>query len=113
MSGSDRKRLQHMLEAALEALSFIKGKSRDDLSADRLLALGLTREVEIIGEAASKVSEECRAALPKIPWPMVIGIRNRLIHAYFEVDLEIVWSTVTSDLPDLVRELEDALADTL
>jgi len=110
MSGNDRLRLQHMLEATNEALSFVEGKTRADLTNDRMLALSLTREIEIIGEAASNVSVECRAKLSAIPWGMVVGIRNRLIHAYFDVDLDVIWSTVTSDLPDLIRELERALS---
>jgi len=110
MSGNDRVRLQHMLEAANEALSFVEGKTPADLASDRMLALSLTREIEIIGEAASKVSLDCRANLSAIPWGMVVGIRNRLIHAYFNVDLDVVWSTVTSDFPDLIRELERALS---
>jgi len=109
MSDGDRERLHHMLDAAIEALSFLAGKTQDDLSQNRLLVLALTRELEIIGEAASRVSAECRASFPGIPWPMVVGIRNRLIHVYFDVDLEIIWSTATSDLPDLIRELERAL----
>ena len=109
MSGNDRTRLQHMLDAAVEALSFVSSKTWNDLIVDRLLILALTRELEIIGEAAGKVSPECRVSFPKIPWAAAIGIRNRLIHAYFEVDLEILWSTVVSDLPDLIRELENAL----
>ena len=110
MNESDRTRLQHMLDAATEALSFVEGKTREDLSRNRLLALALTREIEIIGEAASKVSAECKANLAGIPWNMVIGIRNRLIHAYFDVNLNAIWSTATLDLPELIRELEKSLA---
>jgi uncharacterized protein with HEPN domain len=109
MNASDGERLQHMLDAAVEALSFLEGKTQEDLKQTRLLVLALTRELEIIGEAASRVSTECRTSLPGIPWPMVIGIRNRLIHVYFDVDLEIIWSTAMCDLPDLIRELERAL----
>lgn len=110
MNGRDRTRLRHMLDAANEAISFVVGKNSGDLYRDRLLALALAKEIEIIGEAASKISTECRTALAEVPWSTVIGIRNRLIHAYFDVDLNIVWSTTTCDLPDLVRELEKALS---
>jgi uncharacterized protein with HEPN domain len=73
--------------------------------------LALVKEIEIIGEAASRISDESRKALPLIPWPKIIAMRNRLIHAYADVDLSIVWDTLTGALPELVRELEIALTD--
>ena len=111
MNESDVIRLRHMLDAAREALSFIAGRSSDDLSRDRMLVLALVKEIEIIGEAASRISDESRKALPRIPWPKIIAMRNRLIHAYADVDLSIVWDTLTGALPELLRELEIALAD--
>ena len=71
-----------------------------------MLALSLVKELEIIGEAASQVSSEVRAMAPKVPWPAIVGMRNRLIHAYFEVDTEIVWITVTTELTELIDCLE-------
>ncbi len=76
-----------------------------------MLVLALVKEIEIIGEAASRISDESRKALPRIPWLQIIAMRNRLIHAYADVDLSIVWATLTSALPELMRELEIALAD--
>ena len=111
MNESDVIRLRHMLDAAKEALSFISGRSSEDLSRDRMLVLALVKEIEIIGEAASRISDESRKALPRIPWPKIIAMRNRLIHAYADVDLSIVWDTLTGALPELLRELEIALAD--
>jgi uncharacterized protein with HEPN domain len=111
MNESDVIRLRHMLDAAREALSFIAGRSSEDLSRDRMLVLALVKEIEIIGEAASRISDESRKALPRIPWPKIIAMRNRLIHAYADVDLSIVWDTLTGALPELLRELEIALAD--
>ena len=111
MNESDIIRLRHMLDAAREALSFIAGRSTEDLSRDRMLLLALVKEIEIIGEAASRISDESRKALPRIPWPKIIAMRNRLIHAYADVDLSIVWDTLTGALPELLRELEIALAD--
>jgi uncharacterized protein with HEPN domain len=109
MQKDDRIRLQHMLDAANEALSFIQGKIRADLDKERMLVLSLIRELEIIGEAASKVSPETRSQTNKIPWQDITGMRNRLIHAYFDVDLNTVWSTVTKDLPVLKAELQKIL----
>ena len=111
MNESDVIRLRHMRDAAREALAFIAGRSSEDSSRDRMLVLALIKEIEIIGEAASRISDESRKALPRIPWPKIIAMRNRLIHAYADVDLSIVWDTLTGALPELLRELEIALAD--
>ena len=109
MNESDIIRLRHMLDAAREALSFVAGRNSEDLGRDRMLVLALVKEIEIIGEAASRISDESRKALPRIPWPKIIAMRNRLIHAYADVDLSIVWDTLTDALPELLRELEIAL----
>ncbi len=99
-----------MLDAAMEARSFAAGSSRSDLGADRKLALAIVKDIEMIGEAASKVSQETRASYPSIPWPDIINMRNRLIHAYFDIDLDVVWDTVTKDLPFFIALLERTLA---
>jgi uncharacterized protein with HEPN domain len=111
MNEADRERLRHMLAAAREAASFAEGRTIEDAAADRMLLLALVKELEILGEAASRISKEGRAAAPGIPWEKVTGMRNRLIHGYFDWDIEVIWSTLTSNLPDLIRELEKALAD--
>jgi uncharacterized protein with HEPN domain len=95
-----------MLDAAREALSFSSGKSRTDLNSDRMLVLSLVKDIEIIGEAAAKVSQEVKKMTEKIPWQDIIDMRNHLIHAYFDVDLDIVWDTILKDLPPLVEALE-------
>jgi uncharacterized protein with HEPN domain len=112
MNDNDRVRLRHILDAGREALSFIEGRTREDLSRDRMLLLALIKEIEIIGEAASRISAESREKLPAVPWPLIVGMRNRLIHAYADVNLMVVWSALTIELPELLRELEAALADT-
>lgn len=94
-----------MLDAAREAIAFATGRSRADLDRDRMLGLAVVKDVEIVGEAASRVSAETRAAHPEIPWAQIVGMRNRLTHAYFDVDLQVVWDTVTGDLPQLVSVL--------
>ena len=109
MRKDDRVRLQQMLEAANEALSFIQGKTRPDLDKDRMLVLSLVKELEIIGEAAGKVSPEVRSQNSAIPWQDIGGMRNRLIHAYFDINLDVVWKTMTRDLPLLKAELEKIL----
>lgn len=95
-----------MLDAAREARLFAKGRGREDLDRDRALMLSLVKEVEIIGEAASKVSEEAGAQLPSIEWRAIIGMRNRLIHIYYDIDLDVLWNTIARDIPRLIEELE-------
>jgi uncharacterized protein with HEPN domain len=103
---TDRVRLQHMLEAAREAVAYAGTKSLEDLHSDRPLQHLLIRDITIIGEAAARVDVEFRAAYPLIPWRDIIDTRNRLIHAYFNVNLTVVWKTATEDLPILVENLE-------
>jgi uncharacterized protein with HEPN domain len=106
MDENDITRLQHMLDAAQEAINFVKGYKRMDLDQNRGLVLILAKEIEIIGEAASKVSQEARERMPDIEWRDVIGMRNKLVHAYFEINLDILWGTVQYNLPKLIKELE-------
>jgi len=98
-----------MLDYAREAVALLAGKTRTDLQRERLLQLGLVRLIEIIGEAAARVSTACQSRYPQIPWPQIIGTRNRLIHGYDFVDYDILWQTVQEDLPALIRLLEDVL----
>ena len=100
-----------MLDAAREATAFLAGREREHLDRDRVLTLALVKEMEIVGEAASRVSDSVRHSLPDIPWAQITGMRNRLIHAYFDVDLDRVWDTVREDLPPLITALEAALAE--
>lgn len=109
MQSADRIRLQHMLDAAREAIAFSNGRSRDDLDRDRMLVLALVKSVEILGEAASKVSVQAREECPSLPWREIVAMRNRLIHGYFDINLDIVWHTVMEELPPLVVALEKAL----
>lgn len=109
MSLDDRIRLRHMLDAAQEAVGFAHGHGRADLDSDRLLVLGLLKCIETVGEAAARVSKNSKAQWPQIPWGDIVGMRNRLVHVYFDVDLDQVWNTVTADLPPLIAELEKIL----
>jgi len=77
------------------------------------LELALIRLVEIVGEASAKVSSEAQMKYPMIPWPQVIGMRNRLIHGYDSVDLDILWDTIELDLPPLISELGKILGKIL
>jgi uncharacterized protein with HEPN domain len=95
-----------MLDAANQARKFTDGRSRSDLDVDKMLALSIVRLVEIIGEAAKNVSDDFRMDSSQVPWKQIAGTRDRLAHGYFDVDLDIIWSIVTNDLPVLIVELE-------
>lgn len=101
--------LQQMLVYAQEAVDLCAGKTRANLDRDRLLELALTRLLEIIGEAANRVPLAEQVDLPDIPWPQIIGLRNRLIHGYDAVDLDIVWQIVQQDLPPLITTLQNVV----
>ena len=106
MLPDDRIRLQHMVDAIDAATTFIEGRSRADLDGDRMLVFALVRAVEIVREAAAKVSRSTRSELPDVPWTRIVGMRNRLIHAYFDIDLDILWNTVTLALPDRLGQVK-------
>ena len=110
MSRSDETiAVRHMIEAAQKAMRFASDRSRADLESDELLALGLVRLLEIVGEAATRVTQTTRDRHTAVPWAQVVGMRNRLIHGYDVIDLDVLWQTITEDLPPLVRELERML----
>ena len=105
----DRTRLRHMLVHAEEAAEMARGRSRADLDSDRKLNLALVRLMEIVGEAASRVSPNTRERITAIPWPDVIGLRNRLVHGYDKVDFDVLWDIVEYDLPGLIVALRKTL----
>ncbi len=105
----DCRRLKHILDNADEAFNMAWGRTRNDLDIDRQLNLSLVRLLEIVGEAAARVSRECREQHPVIPWLDIIGLRNRLIHGYDSVDFDILWEIVRRDVPMLISQLDQAL----
>jgi uncharacterized protein with HEPN domain len=106
---SDRVRLLHMLDHAVEAVDMARGRSRADLDADRRLNLSLVRLIEIVGEAASRVSSSAQERHPEIPWQDIIGMRNRIVHGYDRVDFDILWDVVELHLPPLIAQLKGIL----
>jgi uncharacterized protein with HEPN domain len=109
MNESDSNRLFDMLDAARKPRQFIAGKERAILDEDEMLALAVTRLLEIIGEAARYVSEEARIECSELPWPAIVGMRHRIAHDYLHVDYDVVWDTLTIDLPGLIAVLEKKL----
>lgn len=106
MQPNDLIRLRHMLDAAKAAQGFTRNRRQEDLLHDRQLEWALVKAVEIMGEAAGQLSAEAKAELPDIPWHKIIGMRNRLVHAYFEINLNILWQTIIEGLPPIITELE-------
>jgi uncharacterized protein with HEPN domain len=105
----DAVRLRHMLAAARRAVSLAAGRTRAQVEADEIGQLALARLLEIVGEAAGKVSPAFRAAHPEMPWAEMGGLRNRLAHAYFDVDLDVLLGVVAKDLPPLILQVEGIL----
>jgi uncharacterized protein with HEPN domain len=99
-----------MIEFAQGALRFAEHRSREDLDHDQMLTLALIKAIETVGEAASKLSPEFREQHPELPWPSIMGMRHKLIHAYFEVNLDMVWHTTMNELLPLIQALEKIIA---
>lgn len=91
-----------MVEAAEAVSAFLANRQRADLETDQMLVFALTRAIEIIGEAASRVSPELRSANEAVPWADIVAMRNRLVHAYFDIDHDVLWQTATKDVPALL-----------
>ena len=112
MYKDDNVRLRHMRDAARQAVGFAKNKKRLDLDSDLMLVLALVKAIEIVGEAATRTTSATRDKYPQIAWADIIGMRNRLIHAYFDINLDILWRTVQQDLPPLIADLEAVVGTT-
>ncbi len=106
MHKDDIGRLRHMLDAAHKAVEFAHGRTRADLDRDQQLVFALVKAAEIIGEAAYQIDPAVRAQVPGIPWDDIIGMRHRLVHAYFDINLDILWKTVREDIPSLIDDLD-------
>ena len=105
MQPRDLLYLGHMLDVSVQAVEKLRGKSREDFEADDNLRLALTHLIQMIGEAARRVDPESRQRYPQIPWSDVIGMRHKIVHDYLDVDFDVVWEVVTSDLPELIAQL--------
>jgi uncharacterized protein with HEPN domain len=98
-----------MVDAAETLGQFMAGRKREELDGDRMLLFAVVRAIEIVGEAAARVSDETRASFTDVPWTSIVGMRNRLVHGYFDVDTEIVWRTVAAEIPTLLATLKRLL----
>ena len=109
MKPDDKIRVQHMIDAAEETMSFAGDTSEQDFIKNRMLILSVIKEIEIIGEAASRISEDTKLEYPDIPWQDIVGMRNRLIHGYFDVNVKLIWNTVKNNLPILDNSLKEII----
>ena len=105
----DTEYLIDILEAAKLALAYVSGKSKGEFLEDNQCQDAVIRRLEIIGEAARRISDETRARYRKLPWKAMVGMRNVMIHEYDDIDLVIVWDTVQNDLPRLIAALEEVV----
>lgn len=109
MIEADRWRFAHIADALGTAMTFIRGHERAELETNQMLVYALVRALEIVGEAASKISAAGRAEFSDLPWTDMISMRNRLVHAYFDVDIDTLWDTVADDVPPLAERVKEIL----
>lgn len=107
---ADRVRIQHMLDAARQGVTFCVGRGRSDLEADQMFRRAPLHAIQEIGEAASRVSEGSRERVPGLPWTKIVGMRHLMVHTYWSVNLDLVWEVGLRDLPELIERLEAATA---
>ncbi|MEP7363355.1 MAG: HepT-like ribonuclease domain-containing protein [Acidobacteriota bacterium] len=97
------------MEATSTIAEFLKGRSESEFDHDKLLRSAILNQLTIIGEAASRLSDDLRSSHPEIPWHAVRGLRNIVVHNYFGVDWNQVWATVLDDIPVLARQVEEMI----
>ncbi|MBI3159580.1 MAG: DUF86 domain-containing protein [Chloroflexi bacterium] len=105
MQADDRVYVKHMLDSAQKARAIAGNLSRANFDADETVRLALTHLLQVIGEAARRVSPAYQKAHPQIPWSAVIGMRHKVVHDYLNVDEDVVWQTLQEDLPALIEVL--------
>lgn len=105
----DQVSLKDMLNHAREAVELLGHETPAGLARNRVLQLAPTRLMEIVGEAANRVSSDTQQRHAEIPWPQIIGMRNRLIHGYDVIDFDLLWDTLTDDLPPLIASLQEVV----
>jgi uncharacterized protein with HEPN domain len=101
----------HMLDTTRQAIRLFRGRTREHFDQDETLSLALTHLVQVIGEAARRVSPPFREQHSNVPWSAIIAMRHRVVHDYLHVDLDVVWDVVSRDLPELAEELEKILPE--
>ena len=108
----DRGRLEHILTGIDDAISFADQVTFEELADDKLHTYALVHSIQIIGEAAYKLTKEFRDSHPEVEWRDIIGLRHVLVHDYYTVDLSLLWNVVHEELPPLREQIVAYLADT-
>lgn len=103
--------LLHILESIKNVEDYLVGKTKKDFLEFELLQDAFIRRLEVIGEAVSQIPDDVRHAFPKVPWQEIAGMRNKLIHEYFIVDLDLVWEVVQKDIPQLKKQIAQVLEE--
>ncbi len=103
--------LLDMLQSAQIVMDYINDRSQDDLTTDLQFQDAIIRRLLIIGEASKRIPESTRQNLTTIPWAAISGMRNRLVHEYDEIDLDVVWDTIVHNLPSLILELQKLIPE--
>lgn len=111
MKKSDTVYLHHILDAIEQIETYIAGISYEQFLQERLIQDGVIRQLEIIGEASRNLSSQFRDQHPRIPWRQIIGLRNRVIHAYFDINLDIIWEVTQNDVPTLKNAMESFISE--
>ena len=109
MKKDDSVYLRHIMDALLQIERYTDGVTYEEFLSNSLLQDGVIRQLEVMGEAARNLSEDLRNEYPKIPWRQMISLRNRMIHAYFNVNLQIIWEIIQGDIPNLKQETKHVL----
>lgn len=107
----DYERLQHILSAIDRVLKYTHGKTHDDLVADDMMYYAVVKNIEIMGEAANMLTNDFTASHPEVPWKMVRGMRNYIVHEYFQIDDAVVWGVVSDDLPGLRKQIAQYISE--
>ena len=109
MKKDDSVYLHHIIDAFVQIEYYADGVSQEEFLRNRLLQDGVIRQLEVMGEAARNLSDDLRNEHPEIPWRQMVGLRNRMIHAYFNIDLQIIWEIVQGDMPVLKEKMKRIL----
>ncbi len=108
----DRDRLEHILAAINRVSRYMQGKTYEDLLADDMMYYAVVKNIEIMGEAANMLTAEFQAAHPETPWKMVKGMRNYIVHEYFQIDSQVVWDVVSKELATLHQQITTYISET-
>lgn len=113
MKRDDTVYLRHILDAITQVQEYVAGLSQEEFSARRMVHDAVIRQIEIIGEATKNLDPQVLEAYPDVPWKQMAGMRDKLIHQYFGVDLEAVWDVAVEDIPTLKDQVASILQELL